>query len=166
MTLQREKAHIIQYLDTERRRLEQNLARLTPADMLQPGVVKGWSVKDVLAHLYDWEARLPLWLDAARKGLPDNCPDPDFTWRQIDQLNLHIYLAHRDQPLDSVLQAFRETHRRFMQVVATLSDDELLTPSYYTFTEKASIFDWLKGFANHDLWGKTKIRQWLRSQGR
>ena len=162
----KDKPLVLQRLNTERRRLEQNLARLTPSDMLQPGVVKSWSVKDVLAHLYDWEARLPVWLETARRGGPDDCPDPHFSWRQIDQLNEHIYLAHRDQSLDSVLQAFRETHRRFMQVVEAIPEDEMFTPSFYSFTESASILDWLHGFANHDLWGKKKIRQWLKSQGR
>lgn len=162
----KEKSNIIQRLNTERRRLEQNLSQLSPAEMLQPGVVKSWSVKDVLAHLNDWEARMLVWLEAARRGKLAGCPDPDFTWRQIDQLNERIYLAHRDQPLDSVLQAFRDTHRQLMQVAEAMPEDEMLTRAYYAFTETASIYDWLKGFANHDLWGKTKIRQWLKSQGR
>ena len=53
-----------------------------------------------------------------------------------------------------------------MQVVEAIPEDEMFTPSFYAFTEKASVLDWLYGFANHDLWGKTKIRRWLRSQGR
>ena len=162
----KDKSHILQRLNAERRRLEQNLSQLSPEDMLQPGVVEDWSVKDVLAHLYDWEARLSVWLEAARKGQQSGCPDPDFTWRQIDQLNERIYLAHRDQPLDSVLKAFHETHQQFMQLVEAMPEDEMLTPSYYAFTEKNSIFDWLHGFAAHDMWGKKKIRQWLKSQGR
>ena len=72
----KDKSRVLQRLNTERRRLEQNLARLTPSDMLQPGVVKSWSVKDVLAHLYDWEARLPVWLATARRGGPMTAPTP------------------------------------------------------------------------------------------
>jgi hypothetical protein len=162
----KDKSQILKRLQTERRRLEQNLSTLTPEDMLQTGVVNQWSVKDVLAHLYDWEARLPVWLEAARRGGPDDCPDPHFTWRQIDQLNERIYLAHCDELLDSVLEAFRETHRRFMQVVESIPEDEMFTPAYYPFTGSASILDWLHGFAAHDLWGKTKIRKWLKNQGR
>lgn len=164
MAYLRDKTHVIQRLETERRRLEANLAKLTPAAMLQPGVVRDWSVKDVLAHLYDWEARFPLWLRSARSGAPAACPDADFTWRQIHQLNAQIYLAHRDEPIALVLESFRATHSIFMQAVDSLSEAELLTASYYPFTETASIFDWLHGFANHDLWGKTKIRQWMKKK--
>lgn len=161
-----DKSHILKRLHTERRRLEQNLSMLTPDDMLQPGVVDQWSAKDVLAHLADWEARLPVWLEAARRGEPAPCPDADFTWKQSDQLNQRIYLAHCDQPLDSVLEYFHSTHRQFVQVVEAMPEEEMFTPSYYPFTGKASILDWLHGFAAHDVWGKTKIRKWLKSQGR
>jgi hypothetical protein len=166
MPLIKDKSHVIQRLHTERRRLELNLSRLSPEVMLQPGVVGMWSVKDILAHLYDWETRLGVWLEAARNCEPDNCPDPDFTWRQIDQLNEHIYLTHRDEPLDAVLQAFRDTHLQFMQLVEAMPEEEMLTPSFYAFTEEKSIFDWLHGFAAHDMWGKKMIRRWLKSQGR
>jgi hypothetical protein len=162
----RDKSHVVQRLNTERRRLENTLSLLALGDMLQPGVVRHWSVKDVLAHLYDWEARFPVWLEAARHGAPPDCPDPHFTWRQVHQLNAQIFLAHQDEPLEEVLANFRAAHLHFMQAVESLSDTELFTPSYYPFTEKACIFDWLHGFANHDLWGKTKIRQWRKPKGR
>lgn len=162
----KDKAQVIQRLETERRRLEANLARLRHADMLKPGVVQHWTVKDVLAHLYDWENRFPVWLEAGRQGAPADCPDPNYTWKQIHQLNAQIYRAHLDQPLENVLADFHRSHQQFMQAVESLREDELFTPSYYPFTETASILDWLYGFANHDLWGKTKIRQWLKAQGR
>ena len=127
----KDKAHTIQRLETERRRLAANLTRLSPEEMLVPGVVQHWSVKDVLAHLYDWEARFPVWLEGARQGLPAACPDPEFTWRQIHALNARIYELHRHQPLGSVLEAFHSTHQVFMQAVETLTEDELFTPAFF-----------------------------------
>jgi hypothetical protein len=45
------KTRIIMQLKAERKRLESNLATLTPAQMVESGVIGEWSVKDVLAHL-------------------------------------------------------------------------------------------------------------------
>jgi hypothetical protein len=45
------KAIMIEKLQTERKRLEQNLAHLSREQMHLPGVVGEWSTKDVLAHL-------------------------------------------------------------------------------------------------------------------
>ena len=158
------KAQILKRLETERRRLEQNMAGLSPDVMLQPGVVGQWSVKDVLAHLADWEARMPVWMEAARRGSPVETPEPGLTWKQLAIVNRRIYEAHRDQPLEEVLDYFRSTHRRFMDLVEAMPEDEMLAPGRYAFTGKRAVYDWLSGFAAHDLWGKTKIREWMKAR--
>ena len=159
------KAQILKRLQTERRRLEQNLAGLSPDDMLQPGVVGELSVKDVLAHLADWEARMPAWIEAARRGGPVETPEPGLTWKQLDIVNRRIYEAYRDRPLEDVLDYFRSVHRRFMAMVEAMPEDEMPTPGRYAFTGKSAVYGWLSGFAAHDLWGKTKIRAWMKARG-
>ena len=157
------KAHILKRLQAERRHLEQNLAALSPEDMLRPGVVGEWSVKDVLAHLADWEAHMLVWVETARRGDPVEGPDPDLNWRRFDLFNQRIYEAHRDQSLDDVLEYFRSAHRRFMDMVEAMPEDEMLPPSRYPFTEQGAIYDWLGAYAAHDLWGKTEIRKWMKA---
>lgn len=156
------KPMMLKRLQTERRRLVDNLSRLTPEQMLQPGVVGDWSVKDILAHLADWESRMPQWMEAARRDQEVRAPAPDLTWKQVDLLNQRIYAAHRDQSLAEVLDYFHTTHAQFMQMVAEMPEDELLTRLRYAFLDGAAVNDWLVGYANHDLWAKTKIRQWLK----
>ena len=159
----RSKAQIIKRLQIERQRLEQNLSSLSRDDMLQPGVVGESSVKDVLAHLADWEARMPVWIEAARSGHPVETPEPGLTWKQLDIVNRRIYEAHCDQSLEEVLEYFRATHKRFMDMVEAMPEDEILTCGRYAFIGGGAVYDWLKGFANHDLWGKTKIRKWMKT---
>jgi hypothetical protein len=158
------KATILKRLQTERRRLERNLSTLSPEEMLQPGVVESWSVKDVLAHLADWEAHMPVWVAAARRGEAVDSPDPGLTWTQLDVLNQRIYEAHRDQSLDEVLEYFRTTHDQFMEMVEAMPEEEMLARGRYAFTGNAAVYDWLNAFAAHDLWGKTKIRTWVKAR--
>ncbi len=159
----RSKAQIVKRLHAERRRLEQNLAQLRCDEMLQPGVVGEWSVKDVLAHLADWQARMPPWVAAARCGEPVETPEPGLTWKQLDAVNQRIYAAHRDQSLGEVLAYFHGTYRRFMAMVEAMPEGEMLKRGRYAFTGKGAVYDWLGAYAAHDLWGKTKIRQWMRA---
>jgi len=70
------KAQAIDKLETERRRLEQNLAPLNENDMLRPGVVGEWSVKDVLAHLASWEQFFLDWYAADQRGEMPHPPAP------------------------------------------------------------------------------------------
>ncbi len=155
------KAQIVKRLHAERRRLEQNLARIKCDEMLQPGVVGEWSVKDVLAHLADWQARMSPWMAAARRGEPVETPEPGLTWKQLDVLNQRIYEAHRDQSLAEVLAYFHVTYREFMEMVEAMPEGEMLKPGRYAFTGQGAIYDWLSAFAAHDLWGKRHIRLWM-----
>jgi len=47
------KKRILESINTERRRLEKNLASISDEDMLVRGVIGEWSVKDIMAHLFD-----------------------------------------------------------------------------------------------------------------
>ena len=164
MSKPKNKATVIERLHTERRRLEANLARLSREEILQPNTMGEWSFKDVLAHMAHWEAFLPDWIAASRRGERVETPAPGLTWKDLGVLNQLIYEAHRDQSLEDVLEYFRATHTRFMALVESLTDDEILTPGYYAFTGGGSLYDWLNAYAAHDLWGNSKIRQWLKAQ--
>jgi len=107
----------VERLEAERRRLEANLAQLTPAEMIQPGCVGEWSAKDVLAHLADWEGRMVPWVEASRRGEAVETPEPGLTIRQLKIVNARIYERHRDRTLEDVLAYFRDTHRQFMEMV-------------------------------------------------
>ena len=159
------KDQIIRRLQTERKRLEQNLARLSQDRMVEPGVVGEWSVKDILAHLADWEAHMPVWMAAARSGDPVAEIEDGLDWKQFDAFNQRIYERHRDQTLEDVLAYFHETHRQFMEMVEAMPGEEMLARGRYAFIGKGAVYDWLSAYANHDLWAKNHIRKWMKKEG-
>ncbi len=158
------KAAILERLQTERRRLERNVSQLGPEDLLKPGVVGEWSVKDVLAHLADWEAHMLVWVEAARGGDLVASPDPGLTWKQLDAFNQRVYGRHRDQPPEAVIEYFHETHRQFMALVEAMPEEEMLTPGRYPFLGRDTIYKWLGAYAAHDVWAKAAIRKWQKTQ--
>ncbi|MFZ6028338.1 MAG: ClbS/DfsB family four-helix bundle protein [Chloroflexota bacterium] len=152
------KGRVITRLNTERRRLEKNLAVLAPEQISQPDAVGKYAIKDVLAHLAEWESFMPDWVEAARRG--EDVQEPD--WKKIDDLNEHIYQNHKGQSLDEVLAYFRNTHRAFMAMAEAMPEDEMLTPGRYAFLGGGAIWDWLNAYAAHDLWGKKHIIRWIK----
>jgi hypothetical protein len=164
MPPEKTKERIRQMLHTERNRLEQNLASLTPDEMHNPGVVGKWSVKDILAHLADWEAHMPIWMQAARQGDPVSEIESGLNWKQFDEFNQRIYTRHRDQPLNEILTYFRNTHEEFMRMVEDMPEDEILEKGRYPFIGKGAVYDWLSAYAAHDRWAKTHIRKWIKTR--
>ncbi len=160
------KDQMIAKLQTERKRLEQNLAKLSQEELLQAGVVDEWSVKDVLAHLADWEAHMPVWMAAARSGDPVAEIETGLGWKQFDAFNQRIYARHCDQGLEDVLAYFHDTHRQFMEMVAAMPEDEMLARGRYAFIGKGAVYDWLSAYAGHDRWAKAAIRKWMKNKGR
>jgi hypothetical protein len=129
--------------------------------MLKPGVVGDWSVKDVLAHLADWEAHMSLWLAEARAGSLVAEIETGLSWKQMDAFNERIYNRHRGQSLDEVLAYFHETHQQFMDMVEAMPEEEMLEPGRYAFIGKGTVAYWLSLYAGHDRWAKTHLRKWM-----
>ena len=83
-------------------------------------------MKDVLAHLADWEAHMPGWWAATRRGEAVPEIEEGFSWQQIDEFNERVYLRHRDRTLAEVRAYFDETRRRFMAMVEAMPEEEML----------------------------------------
>jgi hypothetical protein len=165
MPIEKTKQRIIQILNTERNRLEKNLVHLQPGEMINPNVIGIWSVKDVLAHLADWEAHMPTWIEAARSGDPVLEIEEGLNWKQFPEFNQRIYERHCNRSLNDVLEYFRNTHRAFMTMVTTMPEEEMLEPGRYRFIGKGAVYDWLNAYAGHDRWAKTHIRKWISQRG-
>jgi hypothetical protein len=157
------KTQIVKRLYDERRRLEQNIELLSKEEMLRHGVVGNWSIKDILAHLADWQARMPLWMTQARHGEVVEAPAPGLSWQQLSILNQKIYEAHRKKSLTVVIQYFHETFDNFMKMAEATPEEEIMERGRYAFIGKGAVYNWLSAYAAHDIWGKTKIRNWIKT---
>ena len=62
------KNDLLATIDKERGALEVFLESLAPELMVEPGVVGEWPVKDVLAHLIEWEQMTLGWYRAGLVG--------------------------------------------------------------------------------------------------
>jgi hypothetical protein len=164
MTEADHKTQILERLQAERGRLERSLDFLSQEGMLEPNVIGEWSVKDVLAHLADWETHMCIWLTAARHGDPVKSPDFGLTWEQLDLFNQHVFEAHRGQSLEEVQAYFRNTHSQFMDMVEAMPDEEMLTPGRYAFLGTDTIYNWLVQYADHDQWAADHILEWMKAR--
>ena len=125
------KDELLQAIEEERRKLNQSFEALTDDEMTQPGACEAWSVKDILAHLVDWERRGLRWYRAGLRGEVPKLPDENYNWRQTPDLNHAIYLKYKDLPLEEILKIYKTTHQETMKALEGMSEEDLFNPNVY-----------------------------------
>jgi hypothetical protein len=161
------KRALLNEIQCERIALDDTLALLTPRQMTMAGVTRGgWSVKDVLAHLVEWQQMNLEWHAAGLRGEKPAMPAPGFTLRELPRLNERIFRKHHRRSLQAVLRDYRSCHDRVVALIETLPDADLVTPERFSWTGPSwTLSDYLRAStAAHYLWARTRIRRWWRAQ--
>ncbi len=135
MTEEMNKSHLIEAVTNGRQRFEATLSQLDEDQMTTPSLESGWSVKDVLAHIQVWETRMVSWLEDVQRGeIPQMLPS-GMTWDDLDQMNEAIYLEYRDKPLVEVLAEFRQSFPKALELVKSISEEDLINPDRFEWRE-------------------------------
>ncbi len=159
----RDKNALLEEIEREHRRLEQNLAFLTDDQLTEAGVVGDWSVKDLLAHLTAWENLFLGWYRAGLRGEVPQTPAPGFTWKDLDRLNRQIYEENLDRLLESVKADFRRSYQETLKVVERIPADDLYTVSLYPWMGKGTLIGYIRAnTSSHYRWAKEQVRKWTR----
>ena len=95
-------------------------------------------------------------------------PAPGYTLRELPRLNQMIYRKHHRRPLQSILNEYHSKHTRVVALIESLPDEELVTLGRYSWTGPSwTLSDYLRAStAAHDLWARTRIKRWWRTQNR
>lgn len=150
----------------ERHMIEETINALSPRLRTQRGVTDaGWSVKDVMAHLAEWEQMFLGWYAAGVRGEKPELPAPgyNFSAKSLNQLNDAIYRKYRPRSFADVQALFAQSHRDVLQWLDATSEDELNTPARYAWMGKHNLSQFLAANTwNHYRWARTMISKWSK----
>ena len=142
-----------------REQLERKFSGLTPEQMVFPGSMGDWSVKDILAHLVDWEQRFIGWYQAGLRGEVPATPEPGMTWRELPILNQKGYERHKGDSLDDVLSQYENSYKEILAIIEGMSNQEIFEPGYYQWTGDSSLLPWIAAnTSSHYNWARRNIR--------
>jgi len=156
------KTKLLQEIQDEHQRLEKTLAIVNAEQMVIPGVIDDWTVKDILAHITVWEQRMVGWIADAARGEAVQMLPPGMTWDDLDVWNEQTYLQHRDRSLEEVLSDFELSYPQALKAVQVISDQELIDPDYFEWRVGEPL--WVMVAANtfwHYKEHDESIRAWL-----
>ena len=154
------KKELIETAQQERSALEELLSTLTPEQMTQPNKIGEWAVKDVLAHLIEWEAMVMQWYETGKKGKTPAVPSAEHNWGQLPALNHAIFLKHRTKPLAEIQKNFKASYKKILKTIESIPEKELFTRKIYPWTNNnllAAYF--ISATSSHYRWARTVIQK-------
>jgi len=133
------KNELLQQLHSEYNTLVALLERI-PLEQKRVPISGSLSVKDILAHIIDWEAWMLRCIRSAAVGeflpprsstvtelAPDDNPD-SATDAVIDAINAEIYERYRDADWETIWDEFRRTHEESVVEIEQMSESDLFDP--------------------------------------
>ncbi len=159
------KAELLTNIQNSWNDLTAYLKSLTDTQLTARMDAAGWTVKDHLIHMATWEEDMCVLLAG---GCRWEALDIDKTLLQTDDfdtINGIIQKRRRMMGLADALKMLQDNHRRLMEALQPLSDEDLKRP--YRFFQPDStleypVFGWIKGctyqhFAEHLAWMKALV---------
>lgn len=136
------------------------------ADALPPGTRwedpedRDHDVRDVLAHLVEWQLMMLGWYTEGMAGGRPHTPATGHTWRTLPALNAEIWDRYQGTDEDVVRATLTQTHDRLMTIIASHSDAELFEKKRYPWTGTTSLGAYLvSATSSHYAWAVRTLRR-------
>ncbi|MBN1304662.1 MAG: ClbS/DfsB family four-helix bundle protein [Anaerolineales bacterium] len=158
------KSQLLEVCLAEYSKLDEFLAALSPGQMDTPSTAHSWSVKDILAHLYEWQQMVFCWYQTSLQGGAPAVPAAGLNWGQIPELNQRIYKHYRDRSLVEILELFRDSHSTMVSFIEEASDEALTTPGLYPWMNKNTLLAYLNSASgSHYRWALREIKKMVKN---
>lgn len=157
------KKQLLSAMQAEHDALEKTLAELTEEQISTVNRTTKWAIKDVLAHLTEWEQMVMGWYAAGRKGKTPAVPSEKYNWAQLPALNEEIFTRHHNRRVKDVFRDFRASYSKIQKMVDGITEAELFTRGRYAWTNNNALAAYIIGCtSSHYAWARKEIRKCLK----
>ena len=135
--------------------------------MTKSGVTPGgWSVKDILGHLIEWQQLNISWYQTGKCGETPFVPAKGVSWRETSKLNHSIFLKHQDRELVRIKQDFAASHQAMLDLISETLESELIKVGHFSWCGKSwCLSDYIRAnTASHYRWASKHINKWLKDK--
>ena len=113
---------LLKQLDKAWASIKESCTGLSHAQLMEPGVMGNWSVRDILAHVTTWEDEALKYLPVILQG--GRPPRYSTKYGGIDAFNAHMTEQKRGLSLSDVLRQLDETHGRLIGYVESAPEEQ------------------------------------------
>ena len=157
------KQELLSEAQKEYEALMKQIAEFAPEKMVRPGAIGVWSVKDIMAHLLEWQRMFMGWYEAGLRGQKPATPAKGYNWSELPALNQDIYERYRNAKLDGIRNQLETSHNHMLDLAGSLSEEELFTPAHHKWTGTSTLAAYVNSCSGaHYRWARTGIRRGTR----
>jgi hypothetical protein len=157
------KSELLQSITHEWDNLQLALNGLSEEQILLPGVIEDWSIKDIIAHITFWQVRLITAMFKAEKGFK---PDAISSSGGVDQLNRQNYLDQKDRDFEAIWDDFDSSHQQILKRLENWTEEMLFQPKYFEWMRGDPFARYVEGdSAEHYAEHAEHVQAWRKSKG-
>ena len=157
------KSDLMAEAQTEYESLKNFLETVPAEKMVAPGALGEWSVKDVLAHLIEWQRMFFVWYETGLRGENPVVPAAGYNWGKLPALNQKIFETYCDIPLTEIINNFHAEHRKTIDLVESLTEEELFTRGLFPWMRNNHLGAYIvANTGSHYRWARTEMRKNLK----
>jgi hypothetical protein len=152
---------VLEDVHAARAEIEAIIEELSPEQMTQATDDGGWSIKDHLIHIVEWQNRGIGIFENRTSWESLQIDEETYRSLDIDGINDIIFKRHQDRDLHDVLTEFRKSQERVILTLEQLNEDDLERPTpAHIRDEYPQFIDLIEAnFAGHDRDHVEDIRQ-------
>jgi len=140
------------------------LSGLTANEIEWPGSY-GWSARDHVAHLSDWERLLVGWYETGLRGEAQQLPAHGYTWADLDALNRLLRDRHLGESFPQVMAEWHETSDRMLGLLEALPEADIFSTGRYEWAGRATLASFFDECgAKHYRWAADEIKRGLKAR--
>lgn len=142
MPIPKTRQELVEQLDSSYGKLLTELERGGPR-LGSLHCIDDWSVKELLAVRAWWTENVVGWIHEWREGRSPDTPATGYRWQETPRLNHDIAKRSRRESYASVRRRLDTGYSQVLELIASLSDHELLDPGVFPAAGKYPIRRWL-----------------------
>lgn len=122
------------------------------------------NIRDVLIHLYEWQALLLKWVKNNQEGKKTDFLPEGYNWSNYGDMNLDFWKQHQRTTYQEALKLLEDSHQEVMALIESFSNQELFTKGVFPWTGSNTLGAYfVSNTSSHYNWALKKIRMYIRS---
>lgn len=118
-----DRKQLFQRIDRAWEALKASYGGLSETELVEPGVMGTWSIKDIIAHVTWWEEEALRHLPTILTG--EKPPRYSITYGGIDAFNAQKYEEKKNLSISMVLQQRDEIHHQLIDFLQQVPEDQI-----------------------------------------